>query len=144
MEQEDFLPDDLLRDLFRNQPMETPGEDFTLRVMEKILPSPEILKERKPIYQMITSSWPYVVVFIITVIFLMTSDLPFTNYIPGKGYFTKNLLPSFSSLFSGLKPFVSNSKNIPIPLMVILAGSILVGFDHFLFRKLSIRHQTTN
>jgi hypothetical protein len=42
-----------------------------------------------------------------------------------------------------LKPLISNGKAISIPIMVILGGSFLVGFDHFLFRKVEVRHQTT-
>ena len=144
MEKEDFLPDDLLKDLFRNQSWESPGDDFTGNVMEQILKAPEVAPVKKPFYLILRSSWPYVLLSLVSGLFLMTSDLPFTDYIPGKGYFTKNLLPYFGSLFSEFKPLVSNAKTISIPLMVILAGSLLVGFDHFLFRKPTIRHQTTH
>ena len=144
MEKEDFLPDDLLKDLFRNQSWESPGDDFTGNVMEQILQAPEVAPVKKPFYFIFLSSWPYVLLFLVSVVFLMTSDLPFTDYIPGKEYFTKNLLPYLGSLFSGFKPLVSNIKTISIPLMIILAGSLLVGFDHFLFRKPDVRHQTTH
>jgi len=144
MEKEDFLQDYLLKDLFRNQSWESPGDDFTGNIMEQILTAPEVASVKKPFYLILRSSWPYVLLFLVTLLFLMTSDLPFTDYIPGKGYFTKNFLPNFGSLFSGFKPLVSNAKIISIPLMIILAGSLLVGFDHFLFRKPGVRHQTTH
>ncbi len=144
MEKNDFLPDDLLKDLFRNQSWESPGDDFTRNVMEQILKAPDVAPVKNPFYLILRSSWPFVLLFLVSVLFLMTSDLPFTDYIPGKGYFTKNFLPYFGSLFSGFKPLVSNAKTISIPLMVILAGSLLVGFDYFLFRKPGVRHQTTH
>lgn len=144
MEKEDFLSDDLLKDLFRNQSWESPGDGFTGNVMKQILQAPEVAPVKKPFYLILRSSWPYVLLFLFSVLFLMTSDLPFTDYIPGKEYFTKNLLPYLGSLLSGFKPLVSNIKTIMIPLMVILAGSLLVGFDHFLFRKPDVRHQTTH
>lgn len=144
MEKEDFLSDDLLKDLFRNQSWESPGDDFTGNVMEQILKAPEVSTVKKPFYLNLLSSWPYILLLLVSVVFLMTSDLPFTDYIPGKEYFTKNLLPYLGSLFSGFKPLVSNIKTISIPLMIILASSLLVGFDHFLFRKPTIRHQTTH
>jgi hypothetical protein len=144
MEKEDFLSDDLLKDLFRNQSWENPGDDFTGNVMEQILQAPEVAPVKKPFYLILLSSWPYILLLLVSVVFLMTSDLPFTDYIPGKEYFTKNLLPYLGSLFSGFKPLVSNIKTISIPLMIILAGSLLVSFDHFLFRKPTIRHQTTH
>ncbi len=144
MEKEDFLSDDLLKDLFRNQSWESPGDDFTGNVMEQILPAPGVDPVKTPFYLTLRSSWPYVLLFLVSVVFLMTSDLPFTDFIPGKEYFTKNLLPYLGSLFSGFKPLVSSIKTISIPLMIILAGSLLVGFDHFLFRKPNVRHQTTH
>ena len=143
MEKEDLLPDDFLKDLFRSQPVETLGDDFTSDVMEQILKAPEIAAVRKPFYLILRSSWPYILLFIVTLVFIMTSDLPFSDYIPGKGYMIKNILPALKSLFSGFKPLVTNGKFIMIPTMVILAGSLLMGFDHFLFRKPGIRHQTT-
>jgi len=143
MEKEDLLPDDFLKDLFSKQPWDGPSDNFTENVMEQILHAPEVVPGKKPFYLILRSSWPYVLLFLISLVFLITSNLPFTVYIPGKEYFTKNLLPYLGSLFSGFKPLVSNIKIISIPLMVILAGSLLVGFDHFLFRKPNIRHQTT-
>jgi len=143
MEKEDFLSDDLLKDLFRNQSWESPGDGFTGSVMEQILREPEFAPAKKPFYQPLLSSWPYLLLFLASVVFLMTSDLPFTDYIPGKEYFTKNLLPYFGSLFSGFRPLFSNIKTISIPLMIILACGLLVGFDHFFFRKPGVRHQTT-
>ena len=144
MEKEDFLSDDLLKDLFREQPWESPGDDFSAKVMEQILPAAEVSPVKTPIYTILRSSWPYVLLFLISVVFLMTSDLPYTDFIPGKEFFTKNLLPYFVSLFSGFKPLLSNIKTISIPLMIILAGTLLVGFDHFLFRKPDVSHQTTH
>jgi hypothetical protein len=142
MEKEDFLPDDLLKDLFRKHSWDSPGDDFTENVMEQILHAPEIAPVKKPFYLFLRSSWPYVLLFLVSLVFLITSDLPFTDYIPGKEYFTKNLLPYLGSLFSGFKPLFSSIKTISIPLMIILAGGLLVGFDHFLFRKPTVRHQT--
>ena len=143
MEKEDNLPDDFLKDLFRKQRWESPGDSFTENVMEQILRAPEFVPEKKPFYLILRSSWPYVIISLVTLLFLMTSDLPFTDFIPGKEYLTKNLFPYLGSLFAGFKPLVSSMKTISIPLMIILAGSMLVGLDHFLFRKPGIRQQTT-
>jgi hypothetical protein len=144
MEKEDFLSDELMKDLFRNQNWDSPGDDFTENVIEQILKAPAIVPVKKPFFLMLKSSWPFIVLFLVTVIFLMTSDLPYTDYIPGKEYFIKTLIPSFTSLFSGVKPFVVNSKVISIPLMVLLAGSLLIGFDYFLFNKRGVRQQPSN
>ena len=95
MEKEDLLPDDFFKDLFRSQPADTLGDDFTSDVMEQILKSPEMAAVRKPFYLILKSSWPYILLFIVTLIFIMTSDLPFSDYIPGKEYMIKNILPAF-------------------------------------------------
>jgi hypothetical protein len=110
-------------------------------VMEQILRAPETVAVKKPFFQVFRSSWPYAIIFLVSLLFLMTSDLPFTDFIPGKEYLTKNLFPYLGSLFAGFKPLVSNSKVISIPLMILLAGTLLIGFDHFLFRKPGVRHQ---
>ena len=143
MEKEDLLPDDFLKDLFGKQSWETPGVDFTGNVMEQILRAPEAAVVKKPFYQVLRASWPYVILSVLALLFLMTSDLPFTGFIPGKEFFTKNLLPSFGSFFSAFKPMFANIKVVSIPVMIILAGGLLVGFDHFLFRKPGVRHQIT-
>jgi hypothetical protein len=144
MEKEDLLSDDFLKDLFRNQPLENPGDNFTGNLMEQVLQAPEAVHAKKPFYQVLLSSWIYIVLFAVTLIFLLTSDLPFTDYIPGKEYFSKQLLPYLGSLFAGFKPLLTNAKTISIPLMVLLAGSLLIGLDHFLLRKPDVRHQTTH
>jgi hypothetical protein len=74
----------------------------------------------------------------------MTSDLPFSDYIPGKEYFIKTFIPAFNSLFSGIKPFITNVRTFIIPVTVIIAGSLLVGVDHFLSGRSGVRHQPTH
>jgi hypothetical protein len=87
MEKEDFLPDDFLKDLFRNQSWENPGNDFTANIIEQILKSPEVAPAKKPFYLMVRSSWPYIMLFLVAVIVLMTSDLPFSKNISSRTYF---------------------------------------------------------
>jgi len=144
METNNPLPDDFLKELFRDQFSESPSDHFVENVMEQILREPETVQARKPFFQSIKSSWPYVLLGLIVILFLVSSDLPFTDYIPGKEYITKNLLPYFRSLFSGFKSLQLSMKTISIPLMIALAGGLLVTLDHFLFRKPNVRHQTTH
>jgi hypothetical protein len=144
MENKELLPDDFLMGLFRNQSMESPSDHFTEGVMEQILREPEAVPVKKPFYLYLRSAWPYVLLGLAILLFLFTSDLPFTGYIPGKEYFSKNLLPYFQSLFSGFKSLQITMKTISIPVMVILAGGLLLTLDHFLFRKPTIRQQTSH
>ena len=144
METNNPLPDEFLKELFRNQLSDSPSDYFVEGVMEQILREPETVPAGKPFFHYIKSSWPYVLLGMVVILFLVSSDLPFTDYIPGKEYITKNLLPYFRSLFSGIKALQISMKTISIPLMVALAGGLLVTLDHFLFRKPNVRHQTSH
>ena len=141
MEKEEFLPDDFLKEFFRNQQLESPGDQFVENVMGRIIPTPEAFPVKRSLLYYLRSSWVYAVLFLFCLLFLMTSDFSFTDFLPGKEYFTKNFLPYLGSLFGGIKSLLVNTKLISIPLMVILAGSLLIGLDHFVFRKPAARHQ---
>ena len=141
MEKEEFLPDDFLKELFRNQPLESPGDYFVENVMGQIVQVPEAVQQKKSLLYYLRTSWIYVLLFLFLLVFLMTSDLSFTDFLPGKEYFTKNFVPYFGSLFEGIKTLLLNTKMISIPLMVILAGGLLMGIDHFFFRKPAVRQQ---
>ena len=139
MEKDDFLSDDLLKDLFSRKDWDSPGNDFTGKVMEQIVPAGNSFS----LIHLMKSAWPWLLLGLVTFIFFMTSDLPYSDYIPGRGFLLKNLLPALGSMFYGLKPLVLTAKSISIPLMVIVAGTLLVCLDHLLFRKMGVRHQTS-
>ncbi|MCX6244579.1 MAG: hypothetical protein NTU98_07715 [Bacteroidetes bacterium] len=144
MEKEEFLPDDFLKELFRKQPLESPGDQFVERVMNRIVPAPEAVTEKKSFLHYLRTSWPFVLLALVGIVILMTSDLPFTKYIPGKEYFSQHLFPYISSLFSGLKPLFANSKITSLVVMAIVAGGLFFGLDMLLSRKHSVGHQTSN
>jgi hypothetical protein len=141
MKPEEFIQDDFLKELFRGQPLDVPGEDFTGKVMEQIVPVNEAVPVKRGFLKIFASSWAYILLFTITLIFVLTSDLPFTNYIPVKEYFSKYLIPQLGSFFSVLKPWFTNSTAISIPLMAVVAGGLLMGLDYFIFRKPRVKHQ---
>jgi hypothetical protein len=144
MEKEEFLPDDFLKELFRKQPLESPGDQFTENVMSRIVAAPVAVAEKRSFLHYLRASWAYVAVALVGIVILMTSDLPFTTYIPGKEFFSEHLLPYLSSLFSGLKPLFANSKITSLIVMAIVAGGLFFGLDMLLSRRHSVRHQTSN
>jgi hypothetical protein len=144
MEKEEFLPDDFLKELFRNKPLESPGDRFVENIMGQITPVPEVLIEKKTFAFYLRSSWMYVLLFVVVSVVLMTSDLPFTNFMPGKEFLTKTFLPYLGTLLAGVKPLLSNAKFISIALMAILAGILLLGLDYFLSRRSAMGHQITH
>src|ERR1039457_4253070 len=110
MNKEDFLNDDFLRDLIRNTPLDAPSDDFMENVMGAVQLNPRLAPVKQPFFLWVKSAWPYALAGFILIVFLFTSDLPFTNILPGKDYFTKSLLPYFESLFAGIKNLFVPSK----------------------------------
>src|ERR1035438_4163393 len=84
MNKEDFLNDDFLRDLIRNTPLDAPSDDFMENVMGAVQLNPRLAPVKQPFYLWVKSAWPYALAGFILVVFLFTSDLPFTNFLPGK------------------------------------------------------------
>jgi len=135
MEKNDLLKDDFLGKLMHGSPLESPSEAFVDDVMAKIQRAPVMVPAQKPFFLFLKNSWSYALISFALIIFLLTSDLPFTNVIPGKEYFTTSFLPYFASLFSMIKSSFGSIKNISIPLMIIAAGGFLLLMDHWVFRK---------
>lgn len=139
MEKDDFIQDDLLAKLMQDMPLESPSDAFVEDVMAKIQQAPVMVPAQKPFFLFLKNSWSYAAISFILIIFLLTSDLPFLNIIPGKEFLTHSFLPYFASLFSVIKSSFGNLKNISIPLMIIAAGGFLLLMDHLVFRKPKIQ-----
>jgi hypothetical protein len=142
MNKEDFLNDDFLRDLIRNTPLDAPSDDFMENVMGAVQLNPRLAPVKQPFYLWVKSAWPYALAGFILVVFLFTSDLPFTNFLPGKDLFAKGLLPYFESLFAGMKNLFVQSKFTSVGLTVLFTGGLLVIMDQFLSRKTPAQHTT--
>jgi hypothetical protein len=139
MEKDDLLRDDFLGKLFQNSPTESPSDTFTDDVMRKIRLAPAMVPAQKPFFLFLKNSWSYILVSLALLIFLLTSDLPLLNIIPGKEYFNTSVVPYITSLFSMVKSYFGGMKNISVPLMIIAAGGFLLLMDHWIFRKPKIQ-----
>jgi hypothetical protein len=135
MEKDNLLKDDFLGKLIQNSPLESPSDAFVDELLTKIKPAPEMVPAYKPFFLFIKNSWSLALISLAVIIFLLTSDLPFSNVIPGKEYFTNSLLPYFASLFSMIKSSFGAIKTISIPLMIVAAGGFLLLLDYWVFRK---------
>jgi hypothetical protein len=138
MEKDKIIKDDYLGRLLQDLPMESLPDSFVDNVMEKIRKAPEVVPVRTRIFLFLRSSWSFALLSLVVIVFLFTSDLPFTDMIPGKGYFSNTLLPYFSGLFSTVTSSFRDMKNVSIPVMIIISGGILLLIDHW-FSK---RHKT--
>lgn len=135
MENNDLIKDDFLGKLIQGQPPESPSAAFVDEIMAKIHKAPVTVPAQRPFFLFLKNYWQYALLFFAVVIFIMTSDLPFSSDIPGKNYFSDSLLPYFHSLFSMIKSSFGSLKNISIPLMIVAACGLLLLMDHLLFRK---------
>lgn len=142
MNKDDFLTDDFLGDLIRRTPLESPSDDFLEKVMGNIQMDARFSPVRQPFYLWVKLAWPYALAGFILIVFLFTSDLPFTNILPGKDLFTKSLLPYFESMFAGMKNLFVHSKYTTIGLTVLFSGGLLVILDQLLNRKTPMQRPT--
>jgi hypothetical protein len=142
MDKDDFLKDDFLRDLMRKTPLDSPSDGFLESVMGNIQMKPELAPAKLPFFLWVKSAWPYALAGFILIVFLLTSDLPFTNVIPGKEFFSKGLLPYFDSLFAGIRSFFVHSKYTSVGLTVLFTGGFLVLVDQLLTRRSTAQHRT--
>ena len=127
-----MIKDDFLGKLIQNSPPESPSDRFVDDIMSKIQVAPVRVPVQKPFFLFVKNTWIYAVLTLAVLIFLLTSDLPFSNVIPGKEY--------FSSLFTLIKSSFGNTKAISIPLMIFIAGGLLLLLDHLLSRRTKIQN----
>jgi hypothetical protein len=142
MNDDNFLNDDFLRDLMNKTPLDSPSDDFLEKVMGNIQLEPNVAPVRQPFFLWVKYAWPYALAGLMLIIFLFTSDLPFTNVLPGKDYFVKNLLPYFGSLIGGMKNLFVHSKYTTIGLSVLFSGGLLVMLDQLLHKRTPVQHRT--
>jgi len=135
MEKDDFLQDDFLRDLIRKSPMDSPSDDFLQNVMEQVSAQPAVESSQKIFFRFLKTSWPFALIGVSVIIFFLTSDLPVSGFLPGKDYFSENLIPYLLKTLSGFKWLVPEGKSATLPVIIIASGILLYLFDRFLFRK---------
>lgn len=140
MENDDLLKDDFLGNLVKKTPEESPSDGFVESVMANIGWKPELAPVRKPFYLYLKSSWPYILLSLFVIVFVLTSDLPFSKFIPGMEYFTTVLLPYLGKVFSGLVNLFGFIKSPVLPIAVVVSAGLLILLDYFLFRRPSVQH----
>lgn len=126
--------DDLLRELIRQSPLDSPSDDFVDRVMANIRMAPEIAPVKKPFFMFVKATSPFAILTLVLVVVFSTSDLPIFNWLPGKEYFINNLVPYFGSIFSGLKD-VFTSKFVSFGLLISVSAGLLFLIDKWFSRR---------
>jgi hypothetical protein len=108
--------------------------------MSRIQSQPEAASVKKSFFLFLKSSFVYFLLAATVIGFFLTSDIPFMSWIPGKQYFLNYFIPSFNSLFTGIKSLSGGGKTISIPLMIVLASALFFFLDRLLAQRRVVRH----
>ena len=138
MEKDDLLNDAFLRKLVQREDLENPSGDFVEKIMEKIQQQPQTVLVKKPFYLYMKSYSGYIALAAFVLLVILTSDIPFFNFIPGKQYLTGTFLPYFDSVISPLKSLFGSAKTITIPLMIVVSAGLFFIIDQLISRKAAV------
>lgn len=136
------MKDDFLKRLVGRVPPEAPSDSFTSKVMAGIRPEAETVEAKRPFYLYLRSIYPWVLLGMFIIVFLLSSDIPYLGVIPGKAFFTNHIAPTFNSLFAGMAGLFMGSKTLSITLALIASGGLLAAVDWLVRRKSVTRHHT--
>jgi hypothetical protein len=139
MDTDDMLKDDYLADLIRQLPLESPPDDFVIKVMEGIEPLPLPVIQKRPYFIWLKWVLSYSALGAFIIFILYTSDIPYLNTLLGKDYsmgLFSNILQPFMIT---LKSFFS-SKFISYALLIGVSAGFLFLVDILLSRKLPAQH----
>jgi hypothetical protein len=143
MENDDFLKDEFLSKLIREIPEESPSDAFVSNVMREIVESAETEKVKRPFLWYLKASLPYVLISLAVLVFFFTSDLPLSDSLPGKDFFTISLLPYFNTFIDSFSIITDKLGNTTLPLLIGVAALLFFVVDKLLLgRRMS--HQPTN
>jgi len=139
MEKDELLGDVFLRNLIQKSSVESPSDDFVERVMGTVQMAPEIVSVRKPFMALLKSVLPYFGLGLFFLFVCFTSDFPFMNWLPGKGFFTTTFLTYFSSIIIFFKGLFA-SKFVGMGITVVFSACFLVLIEYLFRRRTSVEH----
>lgn len=141
MEKDDLIKDDLLGKLISKTPAEAPSDNFVSGLMAKIPGAPVTAPVQKPFFLFVKSSWQYILLAAAVVVVLLTSELPFLNFIPGKSHISDVMRNYFLSLVQSLNLSYGSMKSLSIFFLAGCAVGLLLLVDR-LFRHRPKVHNT--
>ena len=140
MEREDLVRDELLSKLAGRISLESPSDDFTSKVMAGLVAVPAQVPVRKSFFRLMKSILPWVLLTLFILIFLLSSDIPYLSFVPGKEVFGTHIFPYLRDVFSGLANLFTTSKTLSITLALMASGGLLAGVDWLIRRRSVARH----
>jgi hypothetical protein len=133
MNTDEQLNDDFLADLIRRTPLESPSEGFVGKVMQGVEPAPEEARSL-PWFLSLKSWGPYALAGVLAILVILSSDIPYLSYIPGKGVLQTALGATFQTMILLLKGFLS-SKTVSYLLLILASAGFLFIVDRFFARR---------
>ncbi|MEI6885359.1 MAG: hypothetical protein WCO02_12780 [Bacteroidota bacterium] len=134
MEKDEMLNDDFLAGLIRKTPLESPSDDFINNVMRGIELQPDAAVEKRPYFQWLNSAVPYVLLGVIILFILYSSDIPYLNFLAGKEYFSGLFVKIFQPFWISMKALFS-SKFITYSFLIGVSAGFLFIIDKLFFRR---------
>ncbi|MEI8005043.1 MAG: hypothetical protein WCI48_02475 [Bacteroidota bacterium] len=136
MDMNDVIKDDFLAGLIKKVPLESPSDDFVDKVMAGIETIPVPVVEKQPYFHWMRSSLPYLGAAMIVVLILISSDIPYLNFIGGKVYFSSFFLKIFQPFLNSMKTLLS-SRFITYSLLIGVSAGFLFIIDKLFSRRFS-------
>lgn len=133
---DDVIKDDFLAELIKKVPLESPSDEFVNHVMAGIETVPEQVVEKQPYFLWLKSSLPYLGIGIFLALILVSSDIPYLNFIAGKGYFSAVFMKVFQPFWTSMKTMFS-SKFITYSLLIGISAGFLFIVDKLFSRRFS-------
>jgi len=134
IEKDEYLNDEVLRELIRHSPLDSPSDDFVDRVMVNIQISPGEAIVKKPYYFYLKAAIPYVLIFLVLIVVIATSDLPIFNWLPGGENLTNTLLNYLGTMFIAIKSAFT-SKYVAWGLLISFSAGFLFLIDRLFTRR---------
>jgi len=103
MDTDDNLSNDLLANLIRKVPLESPSDEFIDKVMTGLEKLPEPVTEKQPYFTWLKSSVPYVITGILLIFIFSSSDIPYLSFINGKEFISALFVNAFQPLLISMK-----------------------------------------
>ena len=139
MEKDELIGDEFLRNLIQKSSLDSPGDDFVMRVMGNISKSPELVPVHKSFWAYTKSAFPYIGLAAFILLVFFTSDFPFLNWLPGNEFFAKYFLVYFSSSFGFFKDLLA-SKFASMGVIIFLSVCFLGLLEYLFHRKANVQH----
>ena len=133
---DDVIKDVFLAELINNVPLESPSDEFVNNVMAGIETIPVPVVEQRPSFYWLRSSLPYLGIGIFLALILVSSDIPYLNFMGGKVFFSSLFLKIFQPLWISMKALLS-SKFITYSLLIGVSAGFLFIVDKLFSRRFS-------